>query len=59
MRHIVILLGLAATACTARPGARSGDGEGNRFGLRGDVLPAPLAGVVSGIFLALSPRHRR
>lgn len=43
MRHSVILLGLAATACTARPGVGAGDGEDNRFGLRGDVLPAPLA----------------
>jgi protein SCO1/2 len=43
VRRRVILLALAAAACTARPGARPADGEANRLGLRGDVLPAPLA----------------
>jgi protein SCO1/2 len=43
VRRRVILLALAAAACTARPGARPADGEASRLGLRGDVLPAPLA----------------
>jgi protein SCO1/2 len=43
VRHGSILLALAAAACTGRPAVPSADHEGGRFGLRGDVLPAPLA----------------
>jgi protein SCO1/2 len=43
VRWIVIALALVTAACTPRPDARSGAGEDNPFGLRGQVLAQPLA----------------
>jgi protein SCO1 len=42
VRLIVVVLALGA-ACTARPDAGSANEASNPFGLRGRVLPAPLA----------------
>jgi protein SCO1/2 len=43
VRRIVIALALVTVACGARPEAREANEQDNRFGLRGRVLPAPLA----------------